>query len=91
MLLLVILKLVKISKHKAEELKAEFKVLQDAAAYYKANPGNARTRDQIIYWLNCWQDTTVSITNYLDAAIALQAEDDNATIWDLFAKWTSCI
>lgn len=73
-------------KAQAEELKAEFKVLQDAAAYYKANPGNARTRDQIIYWLNCWQDTTVSITNYLDAAIALQAEDDNATIWDLFAN-----
>ncbi|WP_195599499.1 beta-N-acetylglucosaminidase domain-containing protein [Longibaculum muris] len=73
-------------KAQAEELKAEFKVLQDAAAYYKANPGNTRTRDQIIYWLNCWQDTTVSITNYLDAAIALQAEDDNATIWDLFAN-----
>lgn len=72
-------------KAQAEDLKAEFKLLQDAAATYKANPGNERTRDQIIYWLDCWQDTTTAVISYLDAAIALQDNADNNIIWDHYA------
>lgn len=76
-------------KAQAEELKSEFKKLQDAAAFYKANPSNERTRDQIIYWLDCWQDTTEAIISYLDTTVALQDEEENNVVWDLYATGQS--
>ena len=69
----------------ADDLIAEFKLLQDSANTYRNNPGNERTRDQIIYWLDCWQETTESIINYLNAAKALQNEEESSVIWDYFA------
>ncbi|MFQ8706934.1 MAG: beta-N-acetylglucosaminidase domain-containing protein, partial [Thomasclavelia sp.] len=70
---------------KADDLIAEFKLLQDSVNTYRNNPGNERTRDQIIYWLDCWQDTTEAVINYLNAAKALQNEEDSSVIWDYFA------
>ncbi len=69
----------------ADDLIAEFKLLQDSANTYRNNPGNERTRDQIIYWLDCWQETTESIINYLNAAKSLQNDEEGSVIWDYFA------
>ncbi|WP_286670061.1 beta-N-acetylglucosaminidase domain-containing protein [Thomasclavelia cocleata] len=70
---------------KADELINEFTLLQNSADTYRNNPGNERTRDQIIYWLDCWQETTEAVINYLNAAKALQNEADSSVIWDYFA------
>ncbi|MBQ6819802.1 MAG: beta-N-acetylglucosaminidase domain-containing protein [Clostridium sp.] len=58
----------------------EFSKIKDAADYYKNNPGNEKTRDQIIYWLNCWEDTTNAAIGYLKAIIANE-EGDNDEVW----------
>ncbi|MFD2158837.1 beta-N-acetylglucosaminidase domain-containing protein [Rubritalea tangerina] len=63
----------------------EFEALQKAAAYYKANPGNERTRDQIIYWLDCWQDTTTAAISYLHSLNAILDKDSNAT-WNHYSS-----
>lgn len=65
-------------KEDALDLIEEFTKLQKAAEYYKNNPGNERTRDQIVYWLNCWKDTTDAAIGYLKAAIAIEEGDDEA-------------
>lgn len=65
-------------KEDALELIEEFTNLQKAAGYYKENPGNERTRDQIIYWLNCWEDTMDAAIGYLKSAIAVEDGDDEA-------------
>lgn len=65
-------------KEDALALIEEFEDLQKAAEYYKNNPGNPRTRDQIIYWLNCWEDTTNAAIGYLKSAIAVEDGDDEA-------------
>lgn len=69
----------------AEDLKLEFQKLYDAAKNYKANPGNERTRNQIVYWLDCWMDTSTAVINYLDTALALQNNADNDVIWNYYA------
>ena len=71
---------------KADDLIKEFELLQECAYTYSENPGNPRTRDQIIYWLDCWKDTTDSIINYLNAAKALQNKESLSTIWDYYAR-----
>ena len=72
-------------KEDAEELIQEFTKLREAAAYYKENPGNTRTRDQIIYWLNCWEDTTNAAINYLKSAIAVE-EGNKEEIWNCYSE-----
>ena len=71
---------------KADDLIAEFTLLQNSAYTYSANPGNERTRDQIIYWLDCWKDTTESVLNYLNAAKALQNGEEASVIWDYYSR-----
>ncbi|MEN8077320.1 beta-N-acetylglucosaminidase domain-containing protein [Clostridioides difficile] len=72
-------------KADAEALIQEFTKLKEAAAYYKENPGNPRTRDQIIYWLNCWEDTTNAAINYLKAAIAVESGNKDE-IWTYYSE-----
>ena len=72
-------------KEDAEALIQEFTKLKEAAAYYKENPGNTRTRDQIIYWLNCWEDTTDAAINYLKSAIAVE-EGNKEKIWNCYSE-----
>ena len=67
-------------KEDAVALINEFTKLKDSAAYYKNNPGNEKTRDQIIYWLNCWEDTTNAAIGYLKAIIANE-EGNNSDVW----------
>ncbi len=69
----------------AEELLAEFTQLKEYAAYYKANPGNERTRDQIIYWLDCWGDSMDAGIYFLRAAQAIAADEDTDVIWDYYS------
>ena len=67
----------------AEECDALIEVfagLKEAAAYYKANPGDERIRDQIIYWLDCWADTTDAAIAYLEAIKGDISGDNNALI-----------
>lgn len=70
----------------AKNLKTEFVKLQNSAKTYKKNPGNKRTRNQIIYWIDCWEDTTQSIINYLDAAVALQENRPEDEIWGYYSE-----
>ncbi|MGL5378750.1 beta-N-acetylglucosaminidase domain-containing protein [Clostridium sp.] len=73
-------------KEDAEALIQEFTNLKNAAAYYKENPGNPRTRDQIIYWLDCWADTTDAAIAYLNAAIAIEDDLGNDVIWNYYSE-----
>ena len=72
-------------KEDAEELIQEFTKLKESAAYYKENPGNTRTRDQIIYWLNCWEDTANAAINYLKSAISVE-EGNKDEIWTYYSE-----
>ena len=69
----------------AEELIEEFIKLKESAAYYKENPGNDRTRDQIVYWLNCWEDTMNAAIGYLNATIAIEG-GNNDEIWTEYSN-----
>ena len=44
---------------------AEFEVLQKASKTYRAG-GNEAIKGQIVYWLNCWDDTTEAAIAYLN-------------------------
>lgn len=72
-------------KADAEALIEEFTKIKNAAAYYKSNPGNAKVRNQIIYWLNCWEDTTTSVISYLKAIIANE-EGSNSEVWTNYSN-----
>ena len=52
---------------------------------YRAS-GNERIKSQIVYWLNCWDDTTNAALNYIKGIRAAQNEEDNASIWDYYAN-----
>ena len=72
-------------KEDALDLIEEFTKLKEAANYYKNNPGNEKTRDQIIYWLNCWEDTTTAAIAYLKAVIANE-EGNNSELWSNYSE-----
>ncbi|MDB1941913.1 beta-N-acetylglucosaminidase domain-containing protein [Clostridium tertium] len=72
-------------KEDALALIEEFTKLKDATDYYKNNPGNSKTRDQIIYWLNCWEDTTTAAIGYLKAIIANE-EGNNNDVWTNYSE-----
>ena len=75
-------------KDDALALIEEFTKLKDAADYYKNNPGNEKTRDQIIYWLNSWEDTTTAAIAYLKSIIANE-EGNNSEIWSNYSEGQS--
>ncbi|OUN24350.1 beta-N-acetylglucosaminidase domain-containing protein [Pseudoflavonifractor sp. An85] len=54
---------------------AEFVKLQEAAKTYRAKAGNTDVKDQIVYWLNCWDDTTEAAIAYLNGVKAVIAND----------------
>ena len=62
-----------------DKLIAVFEELQAAAATY-AESGNDRIKDQIVYWLNCWVDTTTAAISYLKAVKANLTDDANTLI-----------
>ena len=64
----------------ADALIAEFQILQNAAAIYREQAVDTKVRDQIVYWLDCWDDTTVSAIGYLNAVKSIINEDSDEAI-----------
>ena len=50
-------------------------MLQQAAQTYRAKAGNTDVKDQIVYWLDCWDDTTAAAIAYLNGVKAVLAGD----------------
>ena len=63
-----------------DALIAEFEVLQDAADIYEAQAGDTNVKDQIIYWLDCWDDTTDAAIAYLNGVKAVINGDTTAIL-----------
>jgi|GEM_PF-546981 len=70
---------------KAQALITEFEVIRDAAITYKANPGNPRTRDQIVYWLDSAVDTANAAIFLLKAEIAHESGNSSA-VWENYSQ-----
>ena len=64
-----------IDENKINSVKQIFINLSEDAQIYKNNAGNPRIKEQIIYWLNSWSDTSASAINYLDALTSLKNND----------------
>lgn len=75
----------KITDEEFDDIINEFTVLQNASKVYRES-GNERIKSQIVYWLNCWDDTTNAALNYIKGIKAAQNEEDNASIWDYYAS-----
>ncbi len=58
---------------------AEFEVLQKASKTYRAG-GNEAIKGQIVYWLNCWDDTTEAAIAYLNGVKSALAGDVSSVI-----------
>lgn len=67
-----------VTTEQLRDLIKEFTVLQNASKVYR-NSGNKRIKDQIVYWLDCWDDTTESALSYLKA-IDASVNNDNITL-----------
>ncbi|URN96422.1 MAG: beta-N-acetylglucosaminidase domain-containing protein [Candidatus Pristimantibacillus lignocellulolyticus] len=70
---------------KAQALITEFEVIRDAAITYKANPGNPRTRDQIVYWLDSAVDTADAAIFLLKAEIAHES-GNSSSVWENYSQ-----
>lgn len=76
-----------VTVEEVDALIAEFQILQNAAAVYREQAVDIKVRDQIVYWLDCWDDTTVSAIGYLNAIKAIVNEDaDTALRYNAEAK-----
>lgn len=60
-------------------LKEIFTTLKEAASTYKTS-GNERIRNQIIYWLDSWEEVTEANLKLLDALEAIQNNGDSSLI-----------
>lgn len=63
------------------EIVTEFKKLQAASAVYRENAGNTRVKDQIVYWLNCWDDTIEAVLKLADGERAYE-NGENGRVWE---------
>ena len=68
-----------------DSLREEFEILQQAAITFR-NEGDQRLANQIVYWLDCWDDTTEAAIAYLDALTAILNGESGADIWAHYAK-----
>ncbi len=62
-----------------DELIDEFKVLQKASKTYRTS-GNEAIKGQIVYWLNCWDDTTEAAIAYLNGVKSAILGDTSAVV-----------
>ena len=53
------------------EIIKEFEILQNASKTYRMQAGNKETAKQIVYWLDCWDDTTQAAIAYLNGVKAI--------------------
>lgn len=58
-----------------DKVMAEFYVLQAAAKTYRAKAGDQNVKNQIVYWLDCWDDTTAAALAYLNGVKAVLIKD----------------
>ena len=58
----------------------EFEVLQKAAKTFRENAGDSRLRDQMVYWLDCWDDTTEAAITYLEGVKSVLNHDSAGII-----------
>ena len=68
-----------------DSLVEEFTILKNAAITYRAE-GNTAIAGQIVYWLDCWDDTTEAVISYLNALSAILSGAEDAVIWDHYAN-----
>ncbi len=69
-----------VTEKDVDALIAEFEVLQEAADVYEAQAGDTKVRDQIVYWLDCWDDTTDAAIAYLNGVKAVINNDTTAIL-----------
>ena len=74
-----------VTQEEIDSLIEEFTILQEAAITFR-NEGNEAVANQIVYWLDCWDDTTAAILSYLNGVSAVLNDADDAVIWDYYAK-----
>ena len=70
----------KVTINDIDPLIKEFTLLQDASRIYRASADNTALKDQIVYWLDCWDDTTESAIAYLEGIKAIINGDGNTAI-----------
>lgn len=76
-----------VSKQDIQAVLREFEVLKDAAKTYRNQPGNKDILDQIIYWINSWDDTTEAAIKYLKAVESIiDGNTDNILKYNAEAK-----
>lgn len=68
----------------SKELTAEFKKLEAAAQVYRNTSENTRVRDQIIDWLDCWDDTLEAVEKLIDGELAYEAGAYDQ-VWDNYS------
>ena len=73
------------TQEEIDSLIEEFTILQNAAVTYRAE-GNKAIADQIVYWLDCWDDTTEAVISYLNALSAILNEAGDAAVWEWYAR-----
>ena len=64
-----------VTEQDVDAVMAEFLVLQEAAKTYRAKAGDQNLSEQIVYWINCWDDTTEAAIVYLNGVKAVLAGD----------------
>lgn len=69
-----------INLDKISQAKEIFNKLHQDALTYQNKAGNQRVKEQIIYWLNCWKDTTNAAISYLEALESIKADDQERVI-----------
>ena len=69
-----------VTEENVDALISEFEVLQEAADVYEAQAGDTKVRDQIVYWLDCWDDTTDAAIAYLNGVKAVINNDTTAIL-----------
>lgn len=69
-----------VTEKDVDALISEFEVLQEAADVYEAQAGDTKVRDQIVYWLDCWDDTTDAAIAYLNGVKAVINNDTTAIL-----------
>lgn len=69
-----------VTAEEADALIAEFEILQEAADTYEAQAGDTNVRDQIVQFLNCWDDTTDAAIAYLNGVKAAVNNDTTSMI-----------
>lgn len=63
-----------------EKVAKEFEKLKNASQTFQAQAGDENLKNQMIYWLKCWDDTTEAALSYLNAFRDYKAGDTSGMI-----------